>query len=161
MMDFYLKHNGGQPQVMGVHDEHHLFPFNSFDSLEEMKKSFTWFDDEAVPEGFKAADLLHFAYDPGSGNYALSLRAEDLWQGVFLCFRRKSWDLWSMGFFWGIFELFCWRVRQRKGDGMRKHQRTFTRADNRAEACGKLSSDDFCLYAKEYGELRINSLYWV
>ena len=25
----------------------------------------------------------------------------------------------------------------------------------------KLSSDDFCLYAKEYGELRINSLYWV
>ena len=25
----------------------------------------------------------------------------------------------------------------------------------------KLSSDDFCLYAKEYGELRLNSLYWV
>ena len=23
------------------------------------------------------------------------------------------------------------------------------------------SSDDFCLYAKEYGELRLNSLYWV
>ena len=39
MMDFYLKHNGGQPQVRGVHDEHHLFPFNSFDSLEEMRKS--------------------------------------------------------------------------------------------------------------------------
>ena len=76
-MDFYLKHNGGQPQVSGVHDEHHLFPFNSFNSLEEMKKSLTWFDDEAVPAGFKATDLLHFAYDPGSGNYALSLRAED------------------------------------------------------------------------------------
>ena len=77
MMDFYLKHNGGQPQVMGVHDEHHLFPFNSFDSLEEMMKSLTWYDDEAVPAGFRATDLLHFAYDPGSGNYALSLREED------------------------------------------------------------------------------------
>ena len=76
MMDFYLKHNGGQPQVMGVHDEHHLFPFNSFDSLEEMRKSLTWYDDEAVPAGFRATDLLHFAYDPGSGNYALSLREE-------------------------------------------------------------------------------------
>ena len=77
MKDFYLKYNGGQPQVRGVHDDYHLFPFNSFDSLEEMKKSFTWFDDEAVPAGFKATDLLNFAYDPGSGNYALSLRAED------------------------------------------------------------------------------------
>lgn len=77
MMDFYLKHNGGQPQVRGVHDEHHLFPFNSFDSLEEMRKSLTWYDDEAVPAGFRATDLLHFAYDPGSGNYALSLREED------------------------------------------------------------------------------------
>ena len=77
MMDFYLKHNGGQPQVMGVHDEHHLFPFNSFDSLEAMRKSLTWYDDEAVPAGFRATDLLHFAYDPGSGNYALSLREED------------------------------------------------------------------------------------
>ena len=77
MMDFYLKHNGGQPQVMGVHDEHHLFPFNSLDSLEEMRKSLTWYDDEAVPAGFRATDLLHFAYDPGSGNYALSLREED------------------------------------------------------------------------------------
>lgn len=77
MKDLYLKYNGGQPQVRGVHDDRHLFPFNSFDSLEEMKKSFTWFDDEAVPAGFKAIDLSHFAYDPGSGNYALSLRAED------------------------------------------------------------------------------------
>lgn len=77
MKDFYLKYNGGQPQVRGVHDDRHLFPFNSFDSLEEMRKSLTWFDDEVVPAGFKAADLLYFAYDPGSGNYALSLRAED------------------------------------------------------------------------------------
>jgi len=77
MLDFYLKHNGGQPQVSGVHDEHHLFPFNSFNSLEEMCQSLTWYDDEAVPAGFRATDLLHFAYDPGSGNYALSLREED------------------------------------------------------------------------------------
>ena len=42
-----------------------------------MRKSLTWFDDEAVPAEFKATDLLHFAYDPGSGNYALSLREED------------------------------------------------------------------------------------
>ena len=76
MMDFYLKYNGGQPQVRGVHDDRHLFPFNSFDSLEEMRKSLTWYDDEAVPAGFRATDLLHFAYDPGSGNYALSLREE-------------------------------------------------------------------------------------
>ena len=77
MMDFYLKHNGGQPQVRGVHDEHHFFPFNSFNSIGEMRKSLTWFDNEVVPKGFKATDLLHFAYDPGSGNYVLSLRAED------------------------------------------------------------------------------------
>ena len=51
MLNFYLQHNGGQPQVRGVHDEHHLFPFNSFDSLDEMKKSLSWFDDKAVPEG--------------------------------------------------------------------------------------------------------------
>ena len=77
MKDFYLKYNGGQPQVMGVHDDCHLFPFNSFNSLEEMCQSLTWYDDEAVPAGFRATDLLHFAYDPGSGNYALSLREED------------------------------------------------------------------------------------
>ena len=38
MKDFYLKYNGGQPQVRGVHDDRHLFPFNSFDSLEEMRR---------------------------------------------------------------------------------------------------------------------------
>ena len=86
MKDFYLKYNGGQPQVRGVHDDRHLFPFNSFDSLEEMRKSLTWYDDEAVPAGFRATDLLHFAYDPGSGNYALSLRE----YGLLLCFRRNS-----------------------------------------------------------------------
>ena len=90
MMDFYLKHNGGQPQVRGVHDDHHLFPFNSFNSLDEMRNSLTWFDDEAVPEGFKGAVLLHFAYDPGSGHYALSLRAEDYGKVYFYVLEEKA-----------------------------------------------------------------------
>ena len=77
MLNFYLQYNGGQPCVSGVHDDKHLFPFNAFYSLEEMEKVLNWFDDEVVPAGFKAKDLLHFAYDPGSGNYALSLRKED------------------------------------------------------------------------------------
>ena len=102
MMDFYLKHNGGQPQVRGVHDEHHLFPFNSFDSLEEMRKSLTWYDDEAVPAGFRATDLLHFAYDPGSGNYALSLRAEDYGKVYFYVLEEKA-DLYGQ---WPSFEDF-------------------------------------------------------
>ena len=102
MMDFYLKHNGGQPQVMGVHDEHHLFPFNSFDSLEEMRKSLTWYDDEAVPAGFRATDLLHFAYDPGSGNYALSLREEDYGMVYFYVLEETS-ELYGQ---WPSFEVF-------------------------------------------------------
>lgn len=90
MKDFYLQYNGGQPQVRGVHDEHHFFPFNSFNSIGEMRKSLTWFDDEVVPEGFKATDLLHFAYDPGSGNYALSLRAEDYGKVYFYVLEEKA-----------------------------------------------------------------------
>ena len=90
MLNFYLQYNGGQPQVRGVHDDYHLFPFNSFDSLEEMRKSIKWFDDEAVPAGFKATDLLHFAYDPGSGNYALSLRAEDYGKVYFYVLEEKA-----------------------------------------------------------------------
>ena len=102
MLDFYLKHNGGQPQVMGVHDEHHLFPFNSFDSLEEMRKSLTWYDDEAVPAGFRATDLLHFAYDPGSGNYALSLREEDYGMVYFYVLEETA-ELYGQ---WPSFEVF-------------------------------------------------------
>lgn len=102
MMDFYLKHNGGQPQVMGVHDEHHLFPFNSFDSLEEMRKSLTWYDDEAVPAGFRATDLLHFTYDPGSGNYALSLREEDYGMVYFYVLEETA-ELYGQ---WPSFEVF-------------------------------------------------------
>ena len=77
MLNFYIKYNGGHSCVSGVHDDKHLFPFNAFYSLEEMEKVLNWFDDEVVPAGFKAKDLLHFAYDPGAGNYALSLREED------------------------------------------------------------------------------------
>ena len=77
MLNFYLQYNGGHSCVSGVHDDKHLFPFNAFYSLEEMEKALNWFDDEVVPAGFQAKDLLHFAYDPGSGNYALSLREED------------------------------------------------------------------------------------
>ena len=102
MKDFYLKYNGGQPQVWGVHDNRHLFPFNSFDSLEEMKKSLTWFDDEVVPAGFKATDLLHFAYDPGSGNYALSLRAEDYGKVYFYVLEEKA-EIYGL---WASFEEF-------------------------------------------------------
>ena len=102
MMDFYLQHIGGQPQVMGVHDEHHLFPFNSFDSLEEMRKSLTWYDDEAVPAGFRATDLLHFAYDPGSGNYALSLREEDYGMVYFYVLEETA-ELYGQ---WPSFEVF-------------------------------------------------------
>ena len=75
---------------MGVHDGHHLFPFNSFNSLDEMRKSMKWFDDETVPAGFKETDLLHFAYDPGSGNYALSLRAEDYGKVYFYVLEEKA-----------------------------------------------------------------------
>ena len=102
MLNFYLKPNGGQPQVRGVHDDRHLFPFNSFDSLEDMKKSLTWFDDEAVPAEFKAKDLLHFAYDPGSGNYALSLREEDYGKVYFYVLEEKA-ELYGQ---WPSFEEF-------------------------------------------------------
>ena len=102
MLDFYLKHNGGQPQVMGVHDDCHLFPFNSFNSLEEMCQSLTWYDDEAVPAGFRATDLLHFAYDPGSGNYALSLRSEDYGKVYFYVLEEKA-EIYGQ---WASFEEF-------------------------------------------------------
>ena len=102
MLDFYLKYNGGQPQVRGVHDEHHVFPFNSFNSLEEMRKSLTRYDDEAMPAGFRATDLLHFAYDPGSGNYALSLREEDYGKVYFYVLEEKA-EIYGQ---WASFEEF-------------------------------------------------------
>ena len=44
---------------------------------------------------------------------------------------------------------------------MRKYQELSLEQIIEQVRVDKLSSDDFCLYAKEYGELRLNSLYWV
>ena len=44
---------------------------------------------------------------------------------------------------------------------MRKHQELSLEQIIEQMRVDKLVSDDFCLYAKEYGELRLNSLYWV
>ena len=44
---------------------------------------------------------------------------------------------------------------------MWKHQELSLEQIIKQMRVDKLSSDDFCLYTKEYGELRINSLYWV
>ena len=44
---------------------------------------------------------------------------------------------------------------------MRKHQELSLEQIIEQVRVDESSSDDFCLYAKEYGELRINSLYWV
>ena len=48
-----------------------------------------------------------------------------------------------------------------KGEEMRKHQELSLEQIIEQMRVDKLSSDDFCLYAKEYGELRLNSAYWV
>ena len=44
---------------------------------------------------------------------------------------------------------------------MRKYQELSLEQIIEQMRLDKLSSDDFCLYAEEYGELRLNSLYWV
>ena len=44
---------------------------------------------------------------------------------------------------------------------MRKHQELSLEQIIEQVRVDKLVSDDFCLYAKEDGELRLNSLYWV
>lgn len=44
---------------------------------------------------------------------------------------------------------------------MRKYQELSLEQIIEQMRVDKLSSDDFILYAKEYGELRLNSLYWV
>ena len=48
-----------------------------------------------------------------------------------------------------------------KGEGMRKHQELSLEQIIEQVRVDESSSDDFCLYAEEYGELRLNSLYWV
>ena len=44
---------------------------------------------------------------------------------------------------------------------MQKHQELSLEQIIEQVRVDELSSDDFCLYGKEYGELRLNSLYWV
>ena len=44
---------------------------------------------------------------------------------------------------------------------MRRHQELSLEQIIEQVRVDKLVSDDFCLYAEEYGELRLNSLYWV
>ena len=44
---------------------------------------------------------------------------------------------------------------------MRKYQELSLEQIIEQVRVDKLISDDFCLYAKEYVELRLNSLYWV
>lgn len=44
---------------------------------------------------------------------------------------------------------------------MRKHQEVSLDQIIEQVRMDKLVSDDFCLYGKEDGELRLNSLYWV
>ena len=44
---------------------------------------------------------------------------------------------------------------------MRKHQELSLEQIIEQMRVDESSSDDFCLYAEEYGELRLNSLYWV
>ena len=44
---------------------------------------------------------------------------------------------------------------------MRKYQELSLEQIIEQMRVNKLSSDDFCLYGKEDGELRLNSLYWV
>lgn len=44
---------------------------------------------------------------------------------------------------------------------MRKHQELSLEQIIEQVIADQLTSDDFCLYGKEDGELRLNSLYWV
>ena len=48
-----------------------------------------------------------------------------------------------------------------KGDGMRKHQELSLEQMIEQMRVDESSSDDFCLYGKEDGELALERLYWV
>ena len=48
-----------------------------------------------------------------------------------------------------------------KGERMRKHQELSLEQIIERMRVDKFSSDDFCLYGKEDGELALDSLYWV
>ena len=48
-----------------------------------------------------------------------------------------------------------------KGEGMRKHQELSLEQIIEQMCLDESSSDDFCLYGKEDGELALDRLYWV
>ena len=48
-----------------------------------------------------------------------------------------------------------------KGEGMRKHQELSLEQIIKQVRVNESSSDDFCLYGKEDGELVLDRLYWV
>ncbi|WP_394393053.1 SMI1/KNR4 family protein [Shewanella woodyi] len=77
MKNHYKEFNGGQPIPSFVHDKKCLFPVNAFDSVGDMLENFKWNSVDSIPKGFKTKELLIFAYDPGSGSFAVSLRECD------------------------------------------------------------------------------------
>ncbi|GGI95880.1 hypothetical protein GCM10007978_37010 [Shewanella hanedai] len=77
MKNHYKKFNGGQPIPSFVHDRKNLFPVNAFDSINDILKNFEWATVDSLPKEFKINELLVFAYDPGSGSFAVSLRESD------------------------------------------------------------------------------------
>ena len=48
-----------------------------------------------------------------------------------------------------------------KGEEMRKHQELSLEQIIEQVRADESSSDDFCLYGKEYGELALDRLYWI
>ena len=48
-----------------------------------------------------------------------------------------------------------------KGEEMRKHQELSLEEIIEQMRVDESSSDDFCLYGKEYGELALDRLYWI
>ena len=48
-----------------------------------------------------------------------------------------------------------------KGEEMRKHQELSLEQIIEQVRLDESSSDDFCLYGKEYGELALDRLYWI
>ena len=48
-----------------------------------------------------------------------------------------------------------------KGEEMRKHQERSLEQIIEQMRVDESSSDDFCLYGKEYGELALDRLYWI
>ncbi|WP_312689888.1 SMI1/KNR4 family protein [Kosakonia sp.] len=90
MIALYQTFNGGQPLPSYVHDEAYIYPINAFFTVDEMCDCFHQFDEEGLPEGFKKGELLPFAYDPGSGIYAVSLRENDPGQVYFYILHEQA-----------------------------------------------------------------------